>query len=352
MRKKPEENMSKHSPIRRLLALCVLAGLILSGTSALSQEAEDAGGEDAEAQGTYPHKDPEQINIDEVIRRRREALLARHLIGEAEVDFKKEKYRDAIDKLSKAETILKGVSKSHPSVRKDLEEVGARLQEAYHQHAKALIEKAKDEIDVAYFDSAKKSIEKAVDYDPSFRDTAEKLHDKIAELERFIEIQQQTIEENIDPDDQDRLKDILILKSEARVFRRHKRYKQARDSYEKVLLKDPTDEEAIKGLDQLYRNLRQTAKRRRRAAESERMAEIEWKWIDPIPPKSAERPGEMATAQETTITVDAPDVSAGAQNIRKKLQSFDLKSLDPGRAPDNPPESAPEHKLIHRTPAS
>jgi general secretion pathway protein D len=135
----------------------------------------------------------------------------------------------------------------------------------------------------------------------------------------IIEVEQKTRPGEIDPEYRDRVKDILIMKATGQVFANHSVWKRARNAYEDVLLKNPADEEAINALHILYVDLREAAKRRRQAQEAERMAEIEWKWIDPIPPRES----YIDPSKRDGTTTDAKRES----NIHTKLKTIIITKI-------------------------
>ncbi len=321
--------MSNRSLLTRLFTLVVVLGLM-----ATSMHAQEAGVEGGEAEGeaameaagkkddTYQDKKPEEIDVEQIILRRRQTLLAQQWMAEGLERFNERKFKEAIDKYTQAETILKQISKSSKAVVGDLDEVRARLATTYHAYAKQLIEQARTDIDISHFEKAKNNIAKAIEYDKTLKPQAQKLLKRIEQLRIVIEIQERTDPEVIDPEYQERIKEILIKKAEAKVFLDHNVWKRARDAYEDVLLKDPTDEDAVNGLRHLYETLQAAAQIRRRAQEAERMAEIEWKWIDPIPPRESTVPGLTPDAEAVPR-----EASEAALGIRQKLKSIIITKI-------------------------
>ena len=167
--------MANNSWLARLLTLVVIIGMPAVSSSAQEEPAASkdaaAGGEEKKDE-VYQDKSPEQINVEQMIRRRRDMLLAQQWITEGEQSLKEKKHKDAIDKFTQAEVLLKQISKSTPSVNQDLEVVRKRLADTYHQYALTLIEQAKEEVNIEHFERAKQSIAKAIDYDPTFKPEA------------------------------------------------------------------------------------------------------------------------------------------------------------------------------------
>ncbi len=190
---------------------------------------------------------------------------------------------------------------------KRLQEIRKAKADTLREYAKQLIDQARGEVDTSKLERAKSHLAKAIELDQSLIPDAERLLKRIEQLRVAIEIQERTGPDVIDPDYQERIKEILVKKAEAKVFMDHNVWKRARDAYEDVLLKDPADEDAINGLRQLYETLQEAAKLRRRAGEAERMAETEWKWMEPVPSSNAKdgKGGVHADKKPEQIDVDA-----------------------------------------------
>ncbi|RMD78047.1 MAG: hypothetical protein D6820_10620, partial [Lentisphaerae bacterium] len=318
--------MAYKKQFSKLLSLSVVAGMVTA--TALAQDGVNlneagAGADNLKNVPSYPQKSPEEADNEQRVLRTRNRVRAEREIEIGDEAFRQKDYRVAIDRYSNAEKILRDVSKSAPYVKTELKALQKKLAEAYKAYALQQIDEAKVQIDVGKFDRAKESLDKAVEFDPSLRPQAQILNAEIARLREQAEIDNRTREENIDPEYHNRLKTILIKKAEGKVFLRHHVLTRARNAFEDILIQDPGNQEAINGLRQLYAESRENAKLRRRAQEAERMAEIEWKWIDPIPPRKA----QGATAVAATETAAVPKTSTGRQNIYEKLKNIVIRQI-------------------------
>ncbi len=90
--------------------------------------------------------------------------------------------------------------------------------------------------------------------------------------------------EAIDPQNAQRKEEIAVLLKQSQILYETKQYSKVRDNVEKILVKDPYNDEAIRLLAKSYRKLYQVADARRENEILERMAEVEWKWNQAILP--------------------------------------------------------------------
>ena len=113
-----------------------------------------------------------------------------------------------------------------------------------------------------------------------------------------------------------------VLRSQADVFKRNKRYADARDGYEKLLLKDPYDVRAIRELRAINGKLLEEANEKRARGEQvgERVAEVHWKWAEPATPLLA-----GPAAEVSSVTVRKADLETG---IKAKLRDIILPKIE------------------------
>jgi len=124
----------------------------------------------------------------------------------------------------------------------------------------------------------------------------------------------------VDPAKVERYYDVNVLYEQGKVFYAHKRYMEARDAFERILVKDPYDSRAIRYLRKLSDNLFDVGTQRFDATQEERMAEVRWKWNEPITPITA-NPNKDVNGQ----AVKKGDAERG---IRAKLQNIILPKVE------------------------
>ena len=148
-----------------------------------------------------PTGDSAVDGIDDIQRmvRRRQLLLARQRVVLGRQNLSKREYRRAIDQFTGAETVLREVSMSQPTVVRDLKYVRKLLATTYREYALQLIDKAKykierakDELDISMLAPAEIYITRALAYDANLAADAKRLRKKIKALEFRIEIEIRT----------------------------------------------------------------------------------------------------------------------------------------------------------------
>ena len=109
---------------------------------------------------------------------------------------------------------------------------------------------------------------------------------------------------DVDPDNKTRNYEIDVAMKNADTLMKNKQYTRARDSLEKILVRDPYNFKATEKLKRLYKKLIVAGKERARSDLLERTTEVIWKWNEPVLPVPAKRPDRAETIKE----VDGGDV--------------------------------------------
>lgn len=108
------------------------------------------------------------------------------------------------------------------------------------------------------------------------------------------------------------------LRAQGDIFKRYKRYADARDTYEKLLLKDPHDVGAIRVLREINGKLldEATEKRARGEQVGERLAEVRWNWAEPVTPLLAGPAAEDDVQPPAPPARPADPFAAAEQDLR------------------------------------
>ena len=125
---------------------------------------------------------------------------------------------------------------------------------------------------------------KVIEKDPSRK---QEIESKIKTLQRaikFAEFKEQTSPKNVDPEKPIRDHEIDIKLAQGKVYFNNKRFSDAREMFEHVLLKEPYNIDATRYLRRINEKLLDAGKERREVMTMERIAEIKWKWNDPVTP--------------------------------------------------------------------
>ncbi len=323
----------------RLRVVLMAFGLIVAG-ALFAQEADDTGGvlpEDVGAEAAVDAEAPteelelgdvssaEEISTTEILLRREKEIRAQYLIDQAEAELAKgtiEGYQRASDVLIEAEQILRGVSQSRASVREKVamvERLYATTVREWADHlvarAEAAVTSADETSSAADLDEAERLYRQALDRNQELRPIIRQRMEKVEAARVALDIRSQTLPDVVDPEKVERDRDIRILLEQGKVFFRNRRYMDARDRFEAVLIRDQYNNEATSYLRNIYEELTKDAKARRHVMIRERAAEIEWKWVDPVPPL------------EPTVTQQRTDTRRSTygeedEGIRRKLRTI------------------------------
>ncbi len=140
---------------------------------------------------------PEEIDSGQQLQRRLKILKAERLTEEGKVGYNKKRYKDAIDKFSAAEALLRQVSMNKAEVLKKLAQVQKYLGYAYHLYGRQLLDEATKEIELQNFDKARKLIDRGVQYDSALKPRAGRLRLRLAQRREQLDLELRTSPEYI-----------------------------------------------------------------------------------------------------------------------------------------------------------
>lgn len=124
--------------------------------------------------------------------------------------------------------------------------------------------------------------------------------------------------EKLDPDYAKRQDDIKVMLKNAQTLIDNKMYDKARDTLEKILLKDPLNQSAVSMLNDVYQRLYAVAEKRRQVEFADRMQQLEFAWNEQV------LPGEG-----TKIETQAPEVNNSAKtSLQEKMQKIIFDNLE------------------------
>lgn len=295
-----------------------------------------------------PAADAGPLSVDEISARQQadrqgKELQADKLFLEGQDAFMLGNYELAKTKLIEAEAKYGQISKDHPRITGKAEQVKKLLAKTFKRWGDQLIREAQAAEAVGSkdkFDEAVRKYEQARLTDPEIAAEVNARLRTLADQREFAEFRRKTSDAEVDPEYIKRRKEVAELLEQGNVFTAHRNYMRARERFEQVLVKDPYNIEATRNLRQLYDDLREDGKQRRWAMLRERMAEIEWKWIDPIPPLEVTPenqtlvqpvPTETRRIEEKLKTIRLPNISFQDATISNVIQHLRerSKALDP-----------------------
>ena len=263
-------------------------------------------------------KSPEDIKANENARRQEKELFAQDLYFKGRQAYLKGDYETAVTNFIQAQKKLEEASPTRYEVEQaQLDKI---LGFTYEEWADELGRQAMRYASNDDFDSAIKKLQLAIDKSPT---RAEEIREKIKTLyqaQEAAEIHIATAPDSVDPGKVARDKDVEILLRQGQVFYDNGRFMDARLHFEQVLLKDIYNVTASKFLRRLNDRLEENSDHRFAIMKAERLAEVGWKWADPVAPLV------QPDGIEINITTVVKNVS-DTDGIRRKLKEIIIPKL-------------------------
>jgi Flp pilus assembly secretin CpaC/tetratricopeptide (TPR) repeat protein len=291
------------------------------------ESGEDAPKADGEKTATTPapkdviEPEPTELSENEKVRRQEQELMADEFVVQGNQLYRSGDYSGAVSLYKQAKAALERVSKKAPRILRKQDMVDVVLHNLYRDWAYDLVQQARRDVRTENVDSAIEKLNKARGYDPSKSEEIDALIKKYLQVKDSLSLKEQTRPDRVDPDQPDRVFQMKVLVDQGRVFLKNRRYADARDKFEQVLLLDPYDITAIRLLRQINVELSEVARDKRDAMVEEAMAEVAWKWASPVTPLLA---GPAGTVGSRTVRKTGEDLSG----IRKKLQDIILPHVE------------------------
>ena len=276
---------------KRLTALLLCLSAVWASPYSAHAQGGDApiatpGGDAADVEMAEEDKTLEETIRNVEISKQQKEQRADELIFEGREELVARDYAVATEKFTQAERLLKDVSRTNSRVVRKQELVASLIASTYEEWADMLVEEAGYGSDAGDYERARTNYMAALDKDPN---RSEAIMAKLQDLEglaKLASIKAELQPSVVDPEHANRQEQILMAMERGKVFYKHAQLMRAREQFEHVLTKDPGHPEATVWLARLSERLYDEAKRRRLAMISDHLAQIEWAWIDPIPPPS------------------------------------------------------------------
>ncbi len=260
----------------------------------------------------------QEIRMDEEVRRKEWELRAENFMMEAQKAWREGDFLEAINLFEKADERLKSISKTQPRILAKRERIKEAIAQVNADWARTMAEEAAEEADAEKFDTAISKAEQAAEKDPSLRKEMEALQRRFASLKREAEHEAAVAPGRLIPDLVDEEFEINLLLEQGKVLFGKGRYSDARDKFEQVLLRDPYEVRAMRRLRAIHERLVNLSEERREATVRERIAEVSWKWNEPVTPLLSEGEGPGRTR------VAKPDESG----LMRKLEEIVIPTID------------------------
>ena len=134
----------------------------------------------------------------------------------------------------------------------------------------------------------------AQDSRSDFAARADELNADFAKITNYTDVVKETSLNVIDPGYEDRQKEIQKLYHEGENLYRNRRFTQARDKMEQILILDPYNVQATQMLTRIYRKLYFVADMRAYNEMLQDQALVEWRWMENIPREQSILPDQNA----------------------------------------------------------
>ncbi len=263
---------------------------------------------------------PAEITAYERARRQEQEIMGDGLVVKAAKSYREGKYKDAIEQYTKSKTYFEKASKSEPRVTDKIARADQAITEVTLDWAASLAAEGKQLADTKKYDDAVKKCQDVIALDPARKADMDALIRQYQASKKSAQFRADTAPGNVDPTKVERDNDVNVLYEQGKVFYTNQRYMEARDTFERILIKDPYDSRAIRYLRKINDNLYDVGTQRFDTTQEERLAEVRWKWNEPITPITA-NPNKDVGGQ----AVKKGDAERG---IRAKLQNIILPKVD------------------------
>jgi len=246
-------------------------------------------------------------------------LEADGLVAQAGKNLKVGNFVKAEELYKKADLMYKKASKSEPRVMTKIAQVKIQRARALRFEADRLIKQAmsdKGGNSKEAFDNAISNLKSALTLDDTRRAeiTAEivKIKKQKDRYIHFSNVDAKNLREKFDNDQSsgDVINEIYMAK--AQKLYGAKQYGEARSQVEQILLNQPYNPQAVNFLAQINRKMGETARTRRNQSYQEYLAQVEWKWSEPI--------SRYSSRQDAVDDVRPVDTDKTLGSIYKKLQ--------------------------------
>jgi len=289
-----------------ILALLTCCGFCFLGVSAEDEE--------------QPQLDPKIQNDvnNEVAFREKIEVSADADADAARRAFEADRYKEAVDFYNSAIDKLKQASISSPHVEEKINAAKRNMAMVYHYWARSLAAKAREKADQKKFDVAISYCIEAMKMDPAMTQSMTSLVKRFKKQRKVAVYRSDTSEDVVDPNRKERLYKIDVLMAQGRTLYNESLWHRARDKFESVLLLDPYNEDATLMIKKLNKEMYKTGIRRYKDTSQERNAEVTWKYVAPLIPRSLAASMEKKPVRKKMVN----------SKIEQKLEDIIIKHME------------------------
>jgi len=261
----------------------------------------------------------DDINKEEIHREELEVIAERH-VNLGRLAFENDEYEKAVTEYLKAIEELKKCSRTSPRIKENVVKIQETIAVVYHFWAKEIGRQAEKSANAGEYTEAIKKCAEAIKMDPSTKTNMEDMIKRFEKMKKVVEYRNDTAEDLVDPNKENRLYKIDLFYSQAKKFYGDREWDKARDKFEEVLSLNPYHVKSIEKIREINKKMYKVGDWRLRTTERERMAEAEWKYVTPLLPRA--EAGENEIASEPIARQEGGDV------IKRKLREIVIDHIE------------------------
>lgn len=222
---------------------------------------------------------------------------------------------DQNDYKSAVKTYIEAIIDAENSVPEKVGSLKKALSRTYIEWSRQLYWEAKTEKSPELFKKAIYLCEKALEINPKYKIKCEVYISKFKKELASLKYKKATSINNLLPDSKERKYKIAVLFQQGEVLRQDKKYMKAKDKFEEILVLDPFHLGAARKIKRIMKTLTEIAQKRREVDETVKMAESEWKNVEPI------------AAREEAIEIARRETEAGTE-LKSRLEKCTIDFIE------------------------
>ena len=266
---------------------------------------------------------PSAVTRSEEIRRQQRLIESELKLNKAMKSFAIGDYDKAIDNYDMAIAGFISVSKTRTDIIEKIELAKKNKAEAMVLKASQLMARAQQEVDADLYSEAISTLNAAKVVAPQREDEINaKIKDYMAIEEELLfvrKVDEEGIRE-IREEEVDRPNAIKF--EQAEILFANRRYMDAKDVLEQILVANPFDSDAMALLRRVNVRVEELGRTRRKATREERLAQVEWEWNQPLRPST-----QIGTAVNVATDGRIRNDDARVKDVFDKLNGIKIPSV-------------------------
>ncbi len=266
---------------------------------------------------------------DEEVRFQSDITIAEKAIKEKNADelfvkgrqaYTEGKYEEAVNEFFiPAKGILKLID-NNPLIPPKITRIDQAIADSYYFLAEEKAAQAEEAANSAKYDDAIKLCNEAIIIYPSNEKRMRDLIERYVKMKNIVDFRSKTSEIATDPNSSERLYTVDVLYEQGKALYEDGQLDKARDKFEEVLSVNPYHMKSAEKIKSIAKKMYDAAKERHKTTQRERMAEVEWKYVPPLVPRT------KASAEE--ILKEPTLKNQETSSIQKKLNEIIIDKID------------------------